>query len=293
MPLKYEPIISSTYPSILDILILFGFTFLIGLSEEGAFRGYIQSNYLKIISQFKAIVLTAILFAFLHIPSYVISGNYYSIASLPSLILVGLLLGYIRIHTGNIWGVVIAHGTWDFYMFLFAPAVDLGAPVSELIPLLVASGAMWGSIILSMFISKKWVDRPEQIPAELEWGYSQKIRNLLKKNWDLQQMVANYRMIGAPYYTIIEKYANRIQMNEESIAVLKEFIPLINKSTYKVIRKLIPLKLKAIKLQNLMKLKQHAYKRPKLEQDLFTLQKELDHLEAALGLDNNFIAEDD
>ncbi|MHA1129597.1 MAG: lysostaphin resistance A-like protein [Candidatus Helarchaeota archaeon] len=275
MPLKYEPIISSAYPSVIDILILFSFTFLIGLTEEGAFRGYIQANYMKIFSQFKAIILTGTLFGILHIPSYIISGNYFNIASLPSLILIGLLLGYIRVHTGNIWGVVVAHCTWDFYMFLYVPQLDLGAPVSEITALLVASGAMWGTIVLAMVLAKKWLDRPEQLPAELKRAYSHKISKLATKSWELQQIVSQYKMSGLFQAPIIEKYTNRIQIYEESIAFLEEIIPQINEFNYKRIQSLVPLKLKAIKVQNLMKLRQYANRLSELEQQLKLLQKEI------------------
>ena len=267
---------SLNYPSVVDISILLLFTLLIGFTEETLFRGYIQANFQKEISQMKTVVFTGILFAFLHIPSYLISGSYLNLLSIPSLILIGLILGFIRIHTGNIWGVIIAHATWDFYQFLFTPEIPLNPDLMDLIPILVASGCMWGTIVLSMILAKHWIERPRQMPEELIREYSLKMENSMEQIWRLQRAISVLEMRGFPMRRKIDRYNIMIRTTEESIEILKELIPKINELTYKQIRKLLPLKMKWVKIKNLLSLSGTPAR-------LAILQSTLDILEAQIA----------
>jgi len=271
------------YPAMSDILLIGCFAFLIGLTEETMFRGYIQTTYMKEITPMKAVLFTGILFALLHIPSYIISGNYLNILSVPSLILVGLILGLIRIHTGNIWGVSLVHTTWNYYLFLFAPVVTITADISVLIPALVASMAMWGTIVLAMLVAKKFIDRPEQIPTELKQEYSNKINALLKKIWDLQQKIEFSQRSGMPMTRTLAIYSNRVKIYEKYIEILKQYIPLIAKSNYKIIRQLVPLKLKLIKIEHLIELTNFPPRIALLEHKKGEISRQIQVLESALS----------
>lgn len=264
------------YPSAIDISILLIFTLLIGTTEETLFRGYIQANFQKEMSQMKAVLLTGILFAILHIPSYIVSGNYLNVVSLPSLILIGLILGFIRIHTGNIYGVILAHATWDFYQFLFTPTITTSTDLMTLLAVLVASSGMWGTIVFSMIFAQRWIDRPTQIPGELIQEYSRKIENLNEQIWKFHGMISAMQLRGFPFGRNIEHYSNLIRTNEEIMEVLKVTIPHINEPTYKRIRKLIPLKMKWIKVKNLLSLSGHPTR-------MALLQSKLDFLEAQIA----------
>ena len=269
------------YTSFVDILIIFCFSLLIGLTEETAFRGYIQGSYMKITSQMKAIFLTGILFAFLHVPSYLISGNLFQLVSLPSLVLVGLIFGFIRVHTGNIWAVIIAHATWDFYIFIFIPSIDLGS-IPEMIFALAASGAMWGSILLSMFVAKKWVDRPDQIPKELVHAYTLKINDLLDRIWNLQQTINAMQVSGMPIFPMITRYSSRIKMDEGFIKIYKEYLPQINESNYKIIQKLVPCKTKLVKIEHYLILGGPPPRIAELEMRKKALEAQIRELEIGL-----------
>ena len=52
-----------------------------------------------------AIVLSALLFACVHLPD--LSFLWYA---LPNLALLGLILGWLRVQSGSIWPAVVAHG---------------------------------------------------------------------------------------------------------------------------------------------------------------------------------------
>ncbi|MFX1295214.1 MAG: CPBP family intramembrane glutamic endopeptidase [Promethearchaeota archaeon] len=275
------------YSSVLDIFIIGAFAALIGLTEESMFRGYIQANFLHEISQMKSIFFTGILFAFLHIPSYIISGAYLNIASVPSLVLIGLILGFIRIRTGNIWSVIIAHTTWNYYLFLFTPEITESTPIEIVLAVLIASLAMWGSILAAMFLAKLWIDRPEQIPDELHREYSIKIISLGKKIGELQYIISTLQRSGYPQSQKIITYSNRIKTYEEFIVILKEYLPQINKLNYKVLQKLIPLKLKLNKVQNLMLISYHP-RLSNLKRKEVLLETEIHFLENELINTNNF-----
>lgn len=274
--------IPPTFTAGWQILLLFGFTLIIGLTEESAFRGYIQGNLMRKCSRVKAVLMTGILFALLHVPSYLISGNFLNLAAVPNLILVGIILGYIRVHTGNIWGVIIAHTTWNYYLFLFIPDISSASTLMELIPALVASGGMWGSIVLAMVVAKLAIDRPEQMPDELGNSYQMKIESLMKHIWKVQQRFPSTELIGLAQSHLANRYATRIAMEQQFIDVYKEYLPLINEKTYKIIRELVPNKLNLIKIENYiamggapMRIHQLELRRSMLEQKVRDLEIEL------------------
>jgi membrane protease YdiL (CAAX protease family) len=264
-----------------EIVLLLGFTFLIGLTEESVFRGYIQTKYHESLSQFKAVLLTGILFALLHIPSYIISGAFANLIGIPSLILVGLILGFIRVRTGNIWGVIIAHATWDFYLFLFTPEISMEASIAELIPALVASGAMWGTILLAMIVAGRWIDRPTQIPGELAHEFELKITSLVSHIMRLGGIVSGGVQGFVESYAV-GRYAEKIRMEEEFLQVYKKYLPFISQDTYKLIKELVPRKLKVIKLKMYLARGGPPQRLQQLEDRKMLLENEIQALEYQL-----------
>lgn len=75
------------------------------LVEELLFRGVLLSSFSRYLGNGWAMVLTAVVFACVHLPD--LSFLWYA---LPNLALLGLVLGWLRIHSGSIWPAVIAHG---------------------------------------------------------------------------------------------------------------------------------------------------------------------------------------
>lgn len=75
------------------------------LVEELLFRGVLLSAVARHAGNAWAVVLTAALFACVHLPD--LSFLWYA---LPNLALLGLVLGWLRVQSGSIWPAVLAHG---------------------------------------------------------------------------------------------------------------------------------------------------------------------------------------
>ena len=75
------------------------------LVEELLFRGVMLSAVARYVGNSWAIVLTAVLFACVHLPD--LAFLWYA---LPNLALLGLVLGWLRVQSGSIWPAVLTHG---------------------------------------------------------------------------------------------------------------------------------------------------------------------------------------
>lgn len=89
-------------------------TLCVGISEEGLFRGYIQTQLQKFYTSKQAILFQAILFGVWHFvwdlyPFDLVHMIFY----VGSTFLVGLLFGYFYSKTGNLAPLVFAHGLFD------------------------------------------------------------------------------------------------------------------------------------------------------------------------------------
>jgi uncharacterized protein len=73
--------------------------------EELLFRSVLLSAIARYTGNGVAIVLSALLFACVHLPD--LSFLWYA---LPNLALLGLILGWLRVQSGSIWPAVVAHG---------------------------------------------------------------------------------------------------------------------------------------------------------------------------------------
>lgn len=76
------------------------------LVEELLFRGVLLSALSRHVGVTGSVVLTALVFACVHLPD--LSFLWYA---LPNLALLGLVLGWLRVQSGSIWPAVLAHGT--------------------------------------------------------------------------------------------------------------------------------------------------------------------------------------
>ena len=104
---------------------LFGAAVLAGFCEEFAFRGFFQSIFSRRLGGAGGILLTAFLFALMHLDPW----------TFPGIFLLGLFLGYLVHLTGNLWIPIFVHAfsnTLSFSMAFFSP--DLGADFSYTFP---------------------------------------------------------------------------------------------------------------------------------------------------------------
>ena len=105
------------YYNILPFLLTMPFmTLCVGISEEGLFRGYMQTHLEKFYTSKQAILIQAILFGVWHFvwglspfdPVYMLSYVGFTF-------LVGLLFGYFYSKTRNLTPLVFAHGLFDSF----------------------------------------------------------------------------------------------------------------------------------------------------------------------------------
>ncbi|NJI00695.1 CPBP family intramembrane metalloprotease [Staphylococcus hyicus] len=114
---------------------------LIGIAEEGAFRGIILGGLARRMKPIYAVFLSAVLFAALHLLN-VLGGVTFSdvLNQMLSTLLMGIFLGAVYIYTRNILYPIFFHFIWD-YVFLnnglgsvsFAPMLFIGTVVLEVI----------------------------------------------------------------------------------------------------------------------------------------------------------------
>lgn len=101
--------------SVLPFLLTMPFmTLSVGVSEEGLFRGYIQTHLEKFYTSKQAILIQAILFGVWHFVWGLNPFNpVYMFSYLGSTFLIGLLFGYLYSKTRNLAPLVFAHGLFD------------------------------------------------------------------------------------------------------------------------------------------------------------------------------------
>ncbi len=115
---------------------------LAGFCEEFAFRGFLQSVFVERLGGVKAILLTAFLFAFMHLDPWSFAGVF----------LLGMFLGYLVYLTGNLWVPMAVHAfsnSLSFSLAFFLP--DVGADFTYTFPpylTLVCAALFIGSLRL-------------------------------------------------------------------------------------------------------------------------------------------------
>jgi hypothetical protein len=105
------------------------------LCEEAAFRGYVQSALFTRRRPGAAIVLSALLFALMHLDP----------VRFPAVLALGAFFGWLAWRAGSLWPAVAAHaannGIGSALVLLVGVEPDLGAPVVGQALFLVAAGA--------------------------------------------------------------------------------------------------------------------------------------------------------
>lgn len=92
-----EFLVAKTWPEY--VFRIFAGSALVGFCEEFAFRGFLQRVFSEKLGGMKGFVLTAFLFALMHLDPWNFAG----------LFLLGLFLGYLVYVTGNLWTAVFVH----------------------------------------------------------------------------------------------------------------------------------------------------------------------------------------
>lgn len=88
-------------------LLLIGFLFM-SIAEEVFFRGYVLRNFMSSFNKYIALVLSSLLFAFIHAFS-----PHISLLSFFNIFIASIFLGISYIYTKNLWFPVAFHFSWN------------------------------------------------------------------------------------------------------------------------------------------------------------------------------------
>jgi uncharacterized protein len=113
---------------------------LISWLEEISFRAYILGNLMESFGKYTALFISSVLFALFHM-----FNPGMAVMPFVNLILAGLLLGLVYIHTGTIWYALGLHFGWNFFQ---GPV--FGFPVSGIeMKGLISQQPAWGGHLIS------------------------------------------------------------------------------------------------------------------------------------------------
>ncbi len=89
-------------------------TFCVGVSEEGLFRGYMQTHLQRFFSSKQSILIQAVLFGVWHFVWNLSPFNPLGMAQyMATTFFIGLVFGYFYFKTKNLAPLIFAHGLWD------------------------------------------------------------------------------------------------------------------------------------------------------------------------------------
>jgi membrane protease YdiL (CAAX protease family) len=91
-------------------------TFCVGISEEGLFRGYMQTHLREVFSRRKSNLIQASLFGLWHFIWHIHPFNLFGmLAHIISTFVIGLLFGYFYSESNNLTPLVLTHGLIDSF----------------------------------------------------------------------------------------------------------------------------------------------------------------------------------
>ncbi|MFI5151749.1 MAG: CPBP family intramembrane glutamic endopeptidase [Chitinophagales bacterium] len=93
-----------------DLFIDLGIMFMVALSEEIVFRGYILNNLLESFNRWIALAISAILFTAVHM-----TNPNYDFIAMMNIFLAGILLGLNYLYTRNLWFAIFFHFSWNLF----------------------------------------------------------------------------------------------------------------------------------------------------------------------------------
>lgn len=124
-----------------------------GIWEEVFFRGIILVLFMRMVSQRKAVLLSAFLFAVVHLNPMAISLD--GIVDVISIFFMGLLFTYLVLKTGSLLPGIIFHYVHDIFVLMVQNTPGAEEPLASV--LLFA--LLWIALLLGAFLTKKIVER--------------------------------------------------------------------------------------------------------------------------------------
>ena len=97
-----------------QVLLVFGALVFVAFNEEAFLRGYVLRNLMLISNKYVALLISALLFAALHL-----GNDHIDLIGFTNIFLAGILLGLSYIYTKNLWFPIGLHLAWNFSQSLF------------------------------------------------------------------------------------------------------------------------------------------------------------------------------
>jgi len=96
------------------LAVLIFMTLLVGVFEEGLFRGILMKGARTRFGPLTAVLIASVLFGFMHIVNY-ISGQPLpdTMTQILHAAIGGFMYGMLRLRIGALWPVILLHGFWD------------------------------------------------------------------------------------------------------------------------------------------------------------------------------------
>lgn len=97
-----------------NLILLVVTTFLVGVFEEGLFRGLALSAAMQHFKPVMAVFITSALFGLMHFVNY-INGQPLDLTGAQVLhaFIMGMMYGMLVLRLGSLWPVILLHGLWD------------------------------------------------------------------------------------------------------------------------------------------------------------------------------------
>ncbi|MFI8707669.1 lysostaphin resistance A-like protein [Bacillus sp. NPDC077411] len=89
---------------------------LVGITEEIVFRGFILQELNKILSFWKANIITSFLFLIIHYVIWIYDGVFFDLWSHIYVFLIGIFFGLIFKKTRSLWSVIILHSFHNLFV---------------------------------------------------------------------------------------------------------------------------------------------------------------------------------
>ncbi|MBD3230938.1 MAG: CPBP family intramembrane metalloprotease [Candidatus Lokiarchaeota archaeon] len=233
--------------NLITIFIILILSLLVGLTEESIFRGYIQQKLNESYKSIWSILITALLFAAIHMPRMIFELGILGLVGLFSFTQLGIIFGYYRKYLNNMTGVIILHAFWDYWLLIFAP-LNLGSiptdPVDLIMLLsflLTGLGLAFGLLLSGLLITWKLVDHTKEDFTEFKRDLSIDKRRANKK-------ISNLKKIDPEFN---ESNNLRLRLESKMKTAIEEFLKnstidnfMEYKNYYKILKKIKKLILK-------------------------------------------------
>jgi uncharacterized protein len=166
------------YAGTVDLLLGLVIGSLYALAEEIGWRGYLLPHLLPL-GRLRALLVSGLLHGIFHLPLMLMTPFYHDsgnrlivvVLFLLTMTVAGVVYGYLRLNSGSIWPVALAHGAFNTFWWQFASLTVAAAAPLLLDYLAGESGvlSLIGLVLVAGWLVYRWQQQPStgQSPAML------------------------------------------------------------------------------------------------------------------------------